>query len=107
MPDVRRALVRSSLPRARLQTTSGVRASERGRPGAILSHAREKQDHLQRRQIETAKLAATHCGDLADTALDTATRDKARRYQEFWLGVAAKREAELRGGKPQPLAVKP
>ena len=65
-----------------------------------------KQDWLQR-QIETAKLAATHCGELADTAIDLTTCALARRYQEFWVAVVAKREAELRGRKYQPLTVKP
>jgi len=71
-----------------------------------MSHAHTKVDWLSK-SISTARLAASHCGELADTALDTSTREMATRYCDFWRQITAKREAELRGRKPQTMRVKP
>lgn len=64
-----------------------------------------KHDHLAR-QIETAKLCASHCADLAASAMDSTTREMARRYEAFWHDVIERRTADMRGGEQKALRVK-
>lgn len=72
----------------------------------MVGHTRAKADCLAR-QIETAKLAASHCAELADNAIDTHTIGLARRYEAYWLDIAARRTTEMTGRQPQARQVKP
>lgn len=71
----------------------------------MVGHTRAKADCLAR-QIETAKLCASQFAELADNAIDTHTIALARRYEAYWLDIAARRTAEMTGRTPPAKQVK-
>lgn len=72
----------------------------------MVSNTRERKHDQLARQIESAKLCASHCADLAATAVDEYTREQGRRYEAFWLDVIERCQAEMRGGERQAKQVK-